>query len=364
MSTRTRGRAGGRTAFTLVELLVVIAIIAILVLLLLPAINAAREAARRNGCLSNIRQLGLATFNHESSLKRFPVVNDSGLDLRIVQPGDIAGGTAEDGYSCFVKILPYMEEDILYDEIRKVTNKFRVDAFNANNVRGSGTEIVHLSSIQIPAFKCPSYSGPLNGEGDGLAAVNAAVGNYVAVVGTDLGDGKDGPSPVPWKGTYDNFENGGMVSDQGAGGKGLEIGDLGDGTAKTILYAETRENDYTSWYSGACSWVVGVTPSSAPGTGITQDASGFVVMTDPNDSTTLNFGDEAVYRGQSGDVYMQASSWGGTSPRVFGPSSEHGGLVHHAFADGHAQSINVDVDADIYLHYITRSDGDPAEELD
>ena len=99
MSTRTPRRA----AFTLVELLVVIAIIAILVLLLLPAINAAREAARRNGCLSNIRQLGLATFNHESTLKRFPVVNDSGIDLQLIKPGSIQTAD-EDGYSWIVRM--------------------------------------------------------------------------------------------------------------------------------------------------------------------------------------------------------------------------------------------------------------------
>ncbi len=72
-------RANLRRGFTLVELLVVIAIIGILVLLLLPAVNAAREAARRNGCINNMRQLGLALVNHESSLRRFPLATDFAL---------------------------------------------------------------------------------------------------------------------------------------------------------------------------------------------------------------------------------------------------------------------------------------------
>ena len=72
MTTRQRVRG-----FTLVELLVVIAIIAILVLLLLPAINAAREAARRNGCINTVRQLALAVVNHEATTGRFPLCNSA-----------------------------------------------------------------------------------------------------------------------------------------------------------------------------------------------------------------------------------------------------------------------------------------------
>ena len=90
MTTRSRGRG-----FTLVELLVVIAIIAILVLLLLPAINAAREAARRNGCINTARQLALAVVNHESTTGRFPLANSAPVkstrsNLGQVDPGEVS----------------------------------------------------------------------------------------------------------------------------------------------------------------------------------------------------------------------------------------------------------------------------------
>jgi prepilin-type N-terminal cleavage/methylation domain-containing protein len=92
-------RVGHRGAFTLVELLVVIAIIGVLVALLLPAINAAREAARRAACASNMRQIGLAVLNFESARRVFPPAHVE-LPRR---------------HSGFAFILPYMEEQAIYD---------------------------------------------------------------------------------------------------------------------------------------------------------------------------------------------------------------------------------------------------------
>ena len=351
----------------------VIAIIAILVLLLLPAINAAREAARRNGCLSNIRQLGLATFNHESTLKRYPPVsqfNDPTTgDLRLYTPGSETLGS--DDYSWIVRVLPYMEEDILYDEIRKTSAKFQTPAFAATVGRDSNGDgsisatgmaggDTHLSAVQVPSLQCPSYSGPDKATLDGTTDYESAAGNYVAVVGTDT----QAKTATNHKAAYNNWENGGMASAWGADSKGMKVGELGDGTAKTILYAESKDEYYNSWFSAACTWVVGV--SNNAGT-VALGADGFVTLP-TTESLALDYGDEVYYRDPSvTELYMPANSageWAGSEARVFGPSSEHGGLVHHAFADGHAQSINVDVDAQTYLRFITRSDGDPAEILE
>jgi len=104
-----------RQAFTLVELLVVIAIIAILVSLLLPAVNSAREAARRAQCLNNLRQLGLAITNYESANREFPPGDVRGFD----PPGNGSCCTGIDSKGTWVTLsLPFLEEAAVYDWIK------------------------------------------------------------------------------------------------------------------------------------------------------------------------------------------------------------------------------------------------------
>ena len=136
-------RFRGCSAFTLVELLVVIAIIGILVSLLLPAVQAAREAARRCNCANNVTQLGLAIHNHEFHMEHFPagVTNPDG-PIRSVEEGS--------HISWIVRILPYMEQQGLYDAIDK-----RLPIW-AQTLPGS-TELIR--SQQTPTLRCPSDAG-------------------------------------------------------------------------------------------------------------------------------------------------------------------------------------------------------------
>jgi prepilin-type N-terminal cleavage/methylation domain-containing protein len=126
---------GPRSGFTLIELLVVIAIIAILIALLLPAVQQAREAARRTQCRNNLKQLGLAFHNFESSFSRLPT------SLR--PPSNLAAGVESSRVSVLTDLLPYIDQAPIYNQYNK--------AINWN----SGTNIP-LSQTRITSFQCPS----------------------------------------------------------------------------------------------------------------------------------------------------------------------------------------------------------------
>ncbi|MBN1853785.1 MAG: DUF1559 domain-containing protein, partial [Pirellulales bacterium] len=134
---RAQIRSHGRQpAFTLVELLVVIAIIGILVALLLPAVQAAREAARRSQCGNNLKQIGLAILNYESAYKTFP-------------PGGITLGPCcgtKSGTSWPISILPQMEEQPLFDQ-------YNFNAFNED------PENMVVRETKLVKYTCPSDEG-------------------------------------------------------------------------------------------------------------------------------------------------------------------------------------------------------------
>src|SRR5438552_5563864 len=99
-----------RNAFTLVELLVVIAIIGVLVALLLPAVQSAREAARRMQCTNNLKQMAIASHNIHDVTQYFP----SGHRTTFV--GNASGGTAVYYLNCFIQMLPYIEQQPLFNQ--------------------------------------------------------------------------------------------------------------------------------------------------------------------------------------------------------------------------------------------------------
>ena len=139
-----------RTAFTLVELLVVIAIIGILIALLLPAVQAAREAARRMQCSNNIRQVGLAILNYENQTGTFPA------GLMVAPPID----GASPGHTALALLLPYLEQaNVSYDCLRR----------NLHNDEAT--------SIPIATYNCPSdpNSGSVATDMSCLTRSNAAV---------------------------------------------------------------------------------------------------------------------------------------------------------------------------------------------
>src|SRR5262245_33708604 len=135
MSHRQSFENRSRRGFTLIELLVVIAIIAVLISLLLPAVQSAREAARRAQCTNNLKQLGLALANYESSNGAFPMA----FFWQFCEPGATCAGTAPDignGFGPMVALLPYYEQGPLWNSWNT-----SVEAFGDVNSTVDGTGI-------------------------------------------------------------------------------------------------------------------------------------------------------------------------------------------------------------------------------
>lgn len=198
--------------FTLVELLVVIAIIGVLVGLLLPAVQSAREAARRMQCSNNLKQIGLSLHNYESAYKTFP----TGNIVRI-------NGTAlfGDGWTWHARILPFIEQNNLYNRVSRVMGTDRGTSTSAEQ-RLAGRD------TRIQTFQCPSHP-------DGVANPSKGgyqLSTYNGVCGTTTfnNDQLDEPTDIGYRANGMFFMN-----------SRTRFADVSDGTSNTFFVAEVQD---------------------------------------------------------------------------------------------------------------------------
>jgi len=283
------------SGFTLVELLVVIAIIGVLVALLLPAVQAAREASRRSSCSNNLKQLAIACHNFHDQKKRLPPAgaNDSAPEFGFAIP-QVAGRW---GASWLVHILPYVEQQPLYDKI-----DLRGINGGAGWGGGNATDSVVISTraandVLIPTYHCPS--SPLDkwcwANPPGTPRRIMAP-HYVAVSGTAnntlVPSSIYNENPQRWArgptGTA-GCCSGGIHSQSGAivagGTHGLE--GLTDGTTNVIMISEqsnwiyTQGNERQDWRScHTHGWIIGWHREIGPGNN---------KIPNDNDHRTFNF---------------------------------------------------------------------------
>jgi prepilin-type N-terminal cleavage/methylation domain-containing protein len=204
-----------KLGFTLVELLVVIAIIGILVSLLLPAVQSAREAARRMQCSNNFRQVGLAMHNYHTSNNVFP-------------PGTTHHSSANfEGWSWAIRILPMLEQSNILNKIDFADDGF-VGSTNANNQK-----LMHGAAVSV--YQCPSSPCPKFRSSDAWNLTHEIhIGSMVGIAGAiGTSDKRHDNFAEPWK----NHAWNGVLHAHST----TRIDDIRDGTTNVIMVGETSD---------------------------------------------------------------------------------------------------------------------------
>lgn len=210
-----------RRGFTLVELLVVIAIIALLAGLLLPAVQAARESARKTQCMNNLKQLGLALHNYEGAFKYYPPMRGGTAGFQ-----DLVSGN-HSRKSAFVMLLPYLEQEPLEKMIESpyptsLGTVPRGGCFPGETMNGE----YEPWRSQVPELVCPSMPTSLRGKAIAVTSYGVSVGDNVLNVASG-----------PTRGLFRSFS-------------GKAHSDVKDGTSNTYAMIELRTYDpIVQWYT-------------------------------------------------------------------------------------------------------------------
>jgi prepilin-type N-terminal cleavage/methylation domain-containing protein len=286
-------------AFTLVELLVVIAIIGVLVALLLPAVQAAREAARRTQCQNNLRQLSLAAHNHHDTYGKLPYLRSGGGQNR---------------HTWALLLLPFMEQNNIYRIYSTpITGVSQTDGMN--NHTATVAEMVAVREAQVKPFFCPSRRAPKSLSPITLSSTVLGMPSDYAASSGDTGT-------APTTGAFPAVNSDHLAS-------GLRLAEMTDGTSSTILFGEKHIvlktlNDYAQ------------------------------------DGMIYSGSENLTYHRRGGASWPIANSATVTINNQFG--SWHPGVCQFALGDGSVRAISNSLPGSILAFYANRFDGNPIPE--
>ena len=354
-----------RVGFTLIELLVVIAIIAVLISLLLPAVQSAREAARRAQCVNNLKQIALACFNYESAQGSFPMGNEQ---TRLVDPIYGPGGPCTDGvlYSVFSYILPYMEQGASFSSINfSIPGDLSTVAITA----GSHPNFTALYT-QVSSYLCPSDTDA----SQDLLTVNYTCrkqGSYAGNRGryeTFIWNWATGPTyPDPTSPYYSSCNYGGGDGIFGPSTV-VKLSGVTDGSSNTLFFGEQARfknepaNSQFGWVTLAAWW--GDSYFYSGGSRLTGGAYVIPRLNAPADTTGAV---QAACITNNLSTFIVPSDWLKASVPPSGPCIQfgqfgfhglHPGGVNFAFADGSVKFLKESIDLNTYRALGTRAGGE------
>jgi len=318
-------KAFRRSGFSLVEVLVTLAITAILVALLLPSVLAARESARRVACASNLRQVAHAIAAHANAVETFP-------------PGGVRCPTARFyGHSWWVFILPYLEQQDIYDRFDK-TGRASGTQYHSTGwiLLGDGTANLHnralLDGFVLPSAQCPSSPLPLMDDDGG---VGVSYAKYVGISGS-----VDHPTARTVLSSHGGgtFSFGGILVAETA----IRPKAVTDGVSKTIMVGE--QSDYLRLPNGTRKSCLGASL-------LTMSLSSYF----PGDPRLWNL--TTIKHPVSKDATLQYGCHDGGPVASNTPlQSAHIGIAHVAFADGSVRPLSEGTDVAVLKRLADRDD--------